>query len=595
MNKYKKFSSILLSCLIVLLIANNAIYYFTSKHSLEERTLESLVSEAKIINTALENSREGAQYVEELVGEKLRSDGIAIQSQIDPDIKKVTNKQLEELTEKLGLKAITLLTKKENSFDLSKSSLQNEIGLNTGEWGLWNKAFVELYDNLNVTQLNWGLSLPNYWTGPYSILESNAEEYYKYGYYYDGTTNYLINPFVSDKVFKDYNNNVGINAIITEVISSSSILEVSGINPEVFGKEPVEAINEVGQKYTPRYFIPVFFGSYTYKNEKMDSSKIQEAIQTKQPVSYKTKANGKTIFKTFIPVYTDKMDELGAITENSEKELDKTINYYVMAITVDYQEIQDQLNEILLRLLLVVLIITIICVIIMFVINYYISKSKDEAVSETQKTYVDELNNLFESIRGQRHDYLNHISTIHALVEMNKLSELKRYTKEMVGDISDINEIINIGQPAIAALIQSKMVQAQQKDIDFGYSFTNMQYFPEGVRSVDFVRFIGNLIDNAFYEVMKMPKEERIVELIGHIHGGTLQIIVKNPGFLDEKVKDRIFEAGHTTKSSDKHSGLGLAITMNIVKKYKGTIQVNSINGVEFLVEIPIHNYLKVV
>lgn len=591
----KKVSIILLSSLILLLIGNNVTYYLASKRALEQQTLENLVAQSKELNIFLENSREGAHFVENMAGIKLRSDAIAIQSQLDPDINNVTNEQLDLLTSKLNLKAISLLTKKDDgSFDIFKSSHRDEINLNTKKWGLWNKAFLELYDKKNVSALNWGQSLQNYWTGPYSISDTNAEEFYKYGYYYDGSTNYLINPFISDKVFKDFDNQIGINAIIKETLSTNpTILEISGINPATFGKEPVKVKNGSGQEYTLRYFIPIFFGSYLYKNEEYDSSQIQKAIESKQPVSYKAEINGKTVFKTFVPVFSDKIDELGVITENSKTELDKTINYYVMSITIDYQVIQNQLNKIFTKLLLVVIIATIICVIILFVLNYYFSKSKDEAVNETQATYIEELNNLFMSIRLQRHDFLNHISTIHAMVQLNKYSELKKYTNEMVGDVSKINDIINIGQPAVAALIQSKIVLAERKDITFDYSFENMEYFPDGVKSVDFVRFIGNVIDNAFDEVMKLAKEERCVELSGRIYAGTLQISVKNAGTLDASIKDKIFEIGYSSKKTGEHSGLGLAITMDIVKRYKGTIRVDSTDGVKFIIEIPIHQYSK--
>jgi hypothetical protein len=117
-------------------VVNNAIYYFISKQTLEQQTLKNLVDKSKVINNFLENSREGAHFVENLVGEKLRSDAIAIQSQLDPDINKVTNAQLEMLSQKLNLKAITLLAKKGNSFILSKSSLLEELNVNTEKWGL---------------------------------------------------------------------------------------------------------------------------------------------------------------------------------------------------------------------------------------------------------------------------------------------------------------------------------------------------------------------------------------------------------------------------------------------------------------------------
>ena len=426
------------------------------------------------------------------------------------------------------------------------------------------------------------------------MSDTNAEEYYKYGYYYDGSTNYLINPFVSDKVFKDYDKLIGINSIIKDDLSSDSgVLEVSGINPATFGKEQIEVENGSGQKYNLRYYIPIFFGTYEYKNEKLDSEYIQKAIDTKELVSYKADLNGKTVLKAFIPVFTDNIDELGVITENSKTELEKTLNYYVMGITIDYEEIQNHLNQILLKLLFVVIIVTIICIIFLIILNNFIIKSKDQAAQVTQSTYIGELNSLFNSIRGQRHDFLNHINTINALCDLDKIKELKQYTRELVDDVLKINQIINIGQPAISALIQSKAVQAEIKDINFTYSFTKMNEFPDGIRSVDFVRAIGNLVDNAFDEVMELPNEERLVVVSGEIHSGILKLSVHNNGTIEDSIKETIFEAGISSKSGKEHSGLGLAITLDIVRRYKGNIHIDNSNGVTFIIEIPIHQYAK--
>ena len=303
----------------------------------------------------------------------------------------------------------------------------------------------------------------------------------------------------------------------------------------------------------------------------MDSEYIQKAIDTKELVSYKADLNGKTVLKAFIPVFTDNIDELGVITENSKTELEKTLNYYVMGITIDYEEIQNHLNQILLKLLFVVIIVTIICIIFLIILNNFIIKSKDQAAQVTQSTYIGELNSLFNSIRGQRHDFLNHINTINALCDLDKIKELKQYTRELVDDVLKINQIINIGQPAISALIQSKAVQAEIKDINFTYSFTKMNEFPDGIRSVDFVRAIGNLVDNAFDEVMELPNEERLVVVSGEIHSGILKLSVHNNGTIEDSIKETIFEAGISSKSGKEHSGLGLAITLDIVRRYKGT------------------------
>ncbi|MFB9324518.1 sensor histidine kinase [Paenibacillus aurantiacus] len=588
-QSFGKVTRLLTMALIALLVVNNAIYYFISKEKLERQEIDKLQSQALAINNILEHSREGSAYVERLVGEKLRADALAIRSRLDPDIGHVTNEELDALARELGIDAISLLTKEDDAFVLARSSKREEIGLSTKNWGLWNKVFLELYENKNVTTYEWGDRLAHYWTGPYSVSDTNAEEYYKYGYYYDGSTNYMINPFVSSAFIRNYEQSVGIASIISSITTSDpSILEISGINPSAYGSEPVVAKNSAGQTYTPRYYSPVFFGTNAYANEALDAREIRRAIETKAIASYKADVNGHSILKTFIPVFTDKIDELGLVTNNSVRELEQNLDYYVISIAIDYRKIQDQLSGILMEMGIIILLVTVVCTLILLALNHYFSQSKDQAATDTQATYVEELNALFHNIREQRHDFINHINTIHALAQVGKYEELQSYTQEVVGEIHDINAILNIGNPALGALIQSKLVQAERSDIRFRYAFSNMSGFPKGVRSVDFVRMLGNLIDNAFDEVSKVEPERREVELSGTIEDGRLRFSVRNVGTIDTAIMDRMFEAGVTSKPEGRNSGLGLPITLSIVKRYKGTIKVENDDGVKFTIDIPV-------
>ncbi len=90
-----------------------------------------------------------------------------------------------------------------------------------------------------------------------------------------------------------------------------------------------------------------------------------------------------------------------------------------------------------------------------------------------------------------------------------------------------------------------------------------------------------------------MPNEERLVVVSGEIHSGILKLSVHNNGTIEDSIKETIFEAGISSKSGKEHSGLGLAITLDIVRRYKGNIHIDNSNGVTFIIEIPIHQYAK--
>jgi signal transduction histidine kinase len=220
-----------------------------------------------------------------------------------------------------------------------------------------------------------------------------------------------------------------------------------------------------------------------------------------------------------------------------------------------------------------------------------ISKTKDEAVRMTQEVYIEDINRMFTTVRGQRHDFLNHVQVIHSMVKRGKTEDLQRYTQELVGEISEMNDIIRIGHPALAALIRAKMVTAVEAKIDFRSNFTELSSLTLGVKSIDIVKITANLIDNAFHEIKKLPPAERWIEVKGWMESGNLYITVRNPGrTISDGEKKYLFVPGYSTKDEAKHDGLGLSIVKERVDSYKGSIIVNSTSekGTIFKIKLPI-------
>jgi len=202
---------------------------------------------------------------------------------------------------------------------------------------------------------------------------------------------------------------------------------------------------------------------------------------------------------------------------------------------------------------------------------------KNKEILTTQETYVEEIDNLFTTIRGQRHDFLNHVQVIQAFVRKGKTEELERYVTELVGEIVEINDLIQIGHPALAALIKSKMVFALDRKIDLRYSFEGMDRIGRGIASVDYVKIAGNLLDNALDEVLHRPPEERWVEIQGWTDEENFYLSVSNPArSVTEEQKANMFRPGFTTKTKGAHSGLGLSIVKERVVHYQGEVEVEA-------------------
>ncbi|WP_127584879.1 sensor histidine kinase [Paenibacillus koleovorans] len=219
-----------------------------------------------------------------------------------------------------------------------------------------------------------------------------------------------------------------------------------------------------------------------------------------------------------------------------------------------------------------------------------VAETRNEAIKSTQLHYIDDINRMFTTVRGQRHDFMNHVQVISSFVRMKKMDDLERYTQELVGETSEINEIMSIGNPALAALVQAKCAIAVSLKIQFEYDCSGFNSRELGPKSIDLVKVIGNVLDNAFDEVVKLPQEQRFVRLQCGLEHNELHISVHNKGtYIPEDIRSKLFEAGFSTKAG-AHRGLGLSIVKERLTYYNGTIEVQSdpVDGTAFHVKIPV-------
>lgn len=576
----RKVSFLILIFVFILLLANDTANYVTTRKELHA-TLEAQTRELSAqIKISVVRSHQAYLYVDRLMASQLRSSAIAAKYALPSDYASVDNARLTELARELNIGYLTLFAEGPDDDIVSvRSSDPRELNLSSKEWEHYYDAFRQLLSVHNVYGLTYGQSMTNYWAGeiaPSAAIKGDVKN--KYGYFYDGSANFIINPIMNLRYIEELERYTGIETTLRDTVEQHrQVLEVALFNPKTFSLPEEELVNvRDGVEMKAYHSRKVLFGTYEMRSPD-DASRIETAYRTGDVVHAMDTIDGRRIFRTYYPVTTQAFP-----------------GPYVIGITTDYAEIEGKLERQLLNLAVVTGLALAASVLMIGVLYRFVNKERDDVAQSVQNDYNEEMQSLFVAVRGERHDFVNHLHTIKAMSDAKRFEQLQRYVKELVDETSAVNDIVGIGHPAVAAIIQSKVAVALRQRIDFTHRLECMTSIAgmKGVKSVDIVKILANLIDNAFEEVMELEPERRQVHVEGWIEKDELFFSVSNTlreALSDEQLQ-RMFQPTYTTKAGDGHSGLGLSIVREKVRQYRGRVAVSTPEPgtIEFVVSVPI-------
>lgn len=168
--------------------------------------------------------------------------------------------------------------------------------------------------------------------------------------------------------------------------------------------------------------------------------------------------------------------------------------------------------------------------VVLYLILRVISSEKKHTYENTHHLYSQEIQRLFTQAKGQRHDLANHVQVISSFIKRGKYTELKKYAQELVDEISQMSDIFSIGNPELAALVHTKLVEATGKHIEFRIRFIQSEPFQFEDQTGGAIRTIETWIDKGFTQAMMNSSSERIVELIGELKEEGLIVQVNYAG-----------------------------------------------------------------
>ena len=191
-----------------------------------------------------------------------------------------------------------------------------------------------------------------------------------------------------------------------------------------------------------------------------------------------------------------------------------------------------------------------------------------------------QLEDLNREMRAQRHDFMNHLQVVYSLIEMNEPGEAMAYMDKIYGDMQRVSNMLRTACPAVNALIQAKVVEAQQRGAELQLSIA-AKWDDALMPAWEICRVLANLIDNALDAACSARLPEGVKPTVDLVLGEDLRtwfFSVRNNGpAIDEKTRARIFEPGFTTKATGQ--GMGLFIVRQTIESMGGRITMETRDG----------------
>ncbi len=206
-----------------------------------------------------------------------------------------------------------------------------------------------------------------------------------------------------------------------------------------------------------------------------------------------------------------------------------------------------------------------------------LSKIIDKRIASYQRelldTHYSEVENMYNQIRGWRHDYRNHIGVLKAYAASGDMEAVKKYLDMLDVDLNTVDTVIKTGNRMTDAILNSKISLAKSKSI----KITAEAFIPTllSTPELDLCVILGNLLDNAIEASMSLPEEERIIRVYMDVKGTQLYLSVTN--FTAGKKLKKV-GAGFLSTKGEGH-GFGLVRMDSVVKRLGGYINRNSEDG----------------
>lgn len=215
--------------------------------------------------------------------------------------------------------------------------------------------------------------------------------------------------------------------------------------------------------------------------------------------------------------------------------------------------------------------------------NYYTAlNSLLEKQVAAQISHYEKLEKLNSDMRTFRHDYINHLSSINALIGEGCYSDAQNYIDKLTETTHRNEAIFLTGNRLADAILTDKSDSCKDfADIEFDGCITDK------IENSDICIILANALDNAVEACQKCTKRGKI-SIAAQIRQGYWTMTMRNPTVSADS--EGIMK---TSKEDERNHGFGLLSIEQAVKKYDGSMAVSIKDGMfemAVVLKIPVEN-----
>lgn len=274
-------------------------------------------------------------------------------------------------------------------------------------------------------------------------------------------------------------------------------------------------------------------------------------------------SNNNKISKSVSDFYTVNRDIIVWIAIN--------IIFSVLIVLHLWNDLDDYFWKEQWNILLLIIIIYVLNGILLF---SFLLKKKQKEKMQAYQEYGHYLEEMMHQLSSRQHEFANQINVMVGLAQIKKGDELSRAIIDYGERILDekkrkSKETIICNDSMISAMLYRKMTEADNAKIQFDYLIEKP--FPKfSASAYDLVELLVNLINNAFEAVLTLKEEDRQVFL--KINSGRIEVLNTVPASFEDASIAKFSDIGYSTKG--KQRGYGVSNIKNIIKRYKGTLEI---------------------